>query len=176
MAWLVLWLLCVAAIVVLPAWQVVPLDVIWISLSLLYGLRIWPSRRMLALTCIAVAVTAAALGDDAVGHLRVAGGSVTQIPLVAIIVVVMAWQAHRWVIADHRQQRDGHVIVSELERLQTVSDQLLLIAACLDADVPVLGPAEIDALVADLLAHPPVSSVTLTTSIGRRRAHEDGSG
>ncbi len=176
MAWLVLWLLCVAVIVVVPAWQVVPLDVIWITLGLLQGLRIWPSRRMVALTSIAVAVTVAALSDDALRHLRVAGGSVLHIPLVAVIVVMMAWQAHRWVIADDRQQRDGHVIVSELKRLQTVSDQMLLIAASVEADVPVLDPAEIDALVAGLMRRPPASSVTLTTSIGRRRAPEDGSG
>lgn len=149
LAWLVLWLICVAVIVAVPTWQVAPLDAIWISLAVLYGFRIWPSRRMLALTAMAAGVTIAALCDDMVEQLRVVGGPVSQIPLLATMVAVMAWQAHRWVAADG-------AVAAELDRLRRLSDELQLIAAS-----PCI---------------PTRSSVTLTTSIGQRPRREDGSG
>jgi hypothetical protein len=145
LAWLILWLICLAFIMAIPAWQVVPLDVIWISLALLYGFRIWPNRRMLAFTGAAVATTGAALGAHSIGHVRVVGDSVVQIPLLAVMVVAMAWQAHRWVAGDDRArmaaktqrdkravaQEDSHAEADELERLRMLNDQLLLIAAIL---------------------------------------------
>jgi signal transduction histidine kinase len=197
-AWLMLWLVCVAAMVVFPQWQVVPFDIIWISLALLYGFRLWPSRRTLALTATAVATTAAALGDDMIRHLRVMGVSVEQIPLLTTMFVVMAWVAHRRVVAGDRakvaaeaqrllhaqrqflqdashqlrtpitialghaellaadlagrqQQRDIHVVVGELERLRTLSDRLLLIAASENPDFLTLEPTDLDLLAVDLL-------------------------
>jgi signal transduction histidine kinase len=197
-AWLMLWLVCVIAMVVFPQWQVVPFDIIWISLALLYGFRLWPSRGTLALTATAVATTAAALGDDMIRHLRVMGASVEQIPLLTTMFVVMAWVAHRRVVASDRakvaaeaqrllyvqrrflqdashqlrtpitialghaellaadlaglqQQRDIHVVVGELERLRTLSDRLLLIAASENPDFLTLEPTDLDALAVDLL-------------------------
>jgi hypothetical protein len=100
LAWLVLWLTCVGVIVAFPAWQVVPLDASWISLAVLYGIRIWPSRRLLVLTALGVAVTIAVLCDDMITRPRVVGGPVSQVPLLATLVVVMAWQARRWFAAD----------------------------------------------------------------------------
>jgi len=129
-AWLAGWLICVVILIALPAWQVAPLDAAWISLAVLYGLRVRPSPRLLALTAMAVAVTVAALGEDWIRHLRVVGGSVSQIPLLAAIVVVMAWQANRWVVADDR------AAAGELDRLRALDDQLLLILAAADADLP----------------------------------------
>jgi signal transduction histidine kinase len=193
-----LWLVCVTAMVVFPQWQVVPFDTIWISLALLYGFRLWPSRRTLALTATAVATTAAALGDDMIRHLRVMGVSVEQIPLLTTMFVVMAWVAHRRVVAGDRakvaaeaqrllhaqrqflqdashqlrtpitialghaellaadlagrqQQRDIHVVVGELERLRTLSDRLLLIAASENPDFLTLEPTDLDAMAVDLL-------------------------
>jgi signal transduction histidine kinase len=197
-AWLMLWLVCVTAMVVFPQWQVVPFDIIWISLALLYGFRLWPSRGTLALTATAVATTAAALGDDMIRHLRVMGVSVEQIPLLTTMFVVMAWVAHRRVVAGDRakvaaeaqrllhvqrqflqdashqlrtpitialghaellaadligrpQQRDIHVVVGELERLRTLSDRLLLIAASENPDFLALEPTDLDVMAVDLL-------------------------
>ncbi|HXS64494.1 MAG TPA: HAMP domain-containing sensor histidine kinase [Streptosporangiaceae bacterium] len=197
-AWLMLWLVCVAAMVVFPQWQVVPFDIIWISLALLYGFLLWPSRRTLALMATAVATTAAALGDDMIRHLRVMGASVEQIPLLTTMFVVMAWVAHRRVVASDRakvaaeaqrllhvqrqflqdashqlrtpitialghaellaadlagrqQQRDIHVVVGELERLRTLSDRLLLIAASENPDFLTLEPTDLDVIGVDLL-------------------------
>jgi len=195
-AWLLLWLVCVVAMVMFPAWQVIPFDLIWISLALLFGFRLWPKRRMLALTGTAVATTAAAIGDDAMRHLRF-GQAVEQIPLLATLFVVMAWQAHRRTVARDRaeiaaeaermlerqrlflqdashqlrtpitialghaellarvlagqQQRDIHVVVGELERLRTLSEQLLLVAASQNPEFLAPAPADLDLIVTDLV-------------------------
>jgi hypothetical protein len=81
---------------------------------------------------------------------------VSQIPLFAAIVVVMAVQARRWVVADDR------AAAGELDRLRTLDDQLLLILAAADADLP-----SSRRMLDDL-------SATLTTSIGQLPSREDG--
>ena len=195
-AWLLLWLVCVVAIVMFPAWQVIPFDLIWISLALLFGFRLWPNRRMFALTATAVASSAAAIFDDAVRHLRF-GTAMEQIPLLATLFVVMAWQAHRRNVARDRaeiaaeaqrllerqrqflqdashqlrtpitialghaellaqtlagrQHRDIDVIVGELERLKTLSEQLLLVAASQNPEFLSPAPADLDLLAAELV-------------------------
>jgi signal transduction histidine kinase len=197
LAWLVLWLACVVAIVVFPAWQIIPFDLIWISLALLYGFKLWPSRRTLALIATAVATTAAAIGDDAIRHLHFAE-PVEQIPLLATMVVAMAWQAHRRVLiadrakiaaeaerllgvqrqflqdashqlrspitialghaellaaelAGRQHQRDINIVVGELERLRTLSDRLLLVAASQNPDFLRPELTDLDLLAAELL-------------------------
>ena len=66
-----LWLVCVIAIVMFPAWQVIPFDLIWISLALLYRLPALAEPAHAALTATAMATTAAAISDDTIRHLRV---------------------------------------------------------------------------------------------------------
>jgi signal transduction histidine kinase len=197
LAWLLVWLICVATLVAFPQWQVVPFDVIWISFALLYGYRLLPNRRTLALTATAVATTVAALSDDMIRHLRIMEASVAQIPLLTTICVVMAVQAHRRMVAGDRakiaaeahlllraqsrflqdashqlrtpitialghaellaaelagqQHRDINVVVGELERLRTLSDRLLLIAASDHPDFLTMEPTDLDVLVVELL-------------------------
>jgi len=118
-AWLLLWLVCVIAIVAFPTWQAIPFDVIWISLAALYGFTLWPNRRMLALTATALVTTAAALSDDALRHLRF-DASVEQIPLLAAILLGLAWQANRRMAA-----RDRARIAAEAQRLLEQQRQFL---------------------------------------------------
>jgi len=50
-----------------------------------------------------------------------------------------------------RQRHDLDVVIGELERLRTLSDRLLLIAACEHPDFLILEPAELDVLAVDLV-------------------------
>jgi signal transduction histidine kinase len=198
LAWLVLWLICVALMVAFPDWQVVPFDAIWISLALLYGFRLWPGRWTFALTATAVVTTAATLSDDMIRHSRVTDQAVEQIPLLTTMFIVMACQAHRRMVAGDRariaaqaqrlllmqrqflqdvshqlrtpitialghaelleaeltgraQRRDIAVVVGELERLRTLSDRLLLIAASQHPDFLTMEPTDLDVLAVELL-------------------------
>lgn len=117
--WLVLWLLCVGAIAAFPGWQVIPFDLIWVSLALLYGFRLWPGRRTAALIVTAVLTTAAVIGDDMVRHVRI-GASVEQMPLLAAMFLMMAWQANRRSLARDRSQ-----IAAEAQRMLDVQRQFL---------------------------------------------------
>lgn len=119
LAWLVLWLICIVAMVAFPRWQVVPFDLIWIGLALLYGFRLWPDRRALALTVTAAVTTAAAISDDIVRHLHV-GKPLEQIPLLATMFVAMAWQAHRRTAA-----RDRAEIAADVQRMLVLQRQFL---------------------------------------------------
>jgi signal transduction histidine kinase len=198
LAWLVLWLICVALIVAVPEWQVVPFDAIWISLALLYGFKLWPGRWTFALTATAVITSAATLSDDMIRHSRVTDQAVEQIPLLTTMFIVMAFQAHRRMVAGDRariaaeaqrlllmqrqflqdvshqlrtpitialghaellaaelasrqQRRDINVVVGELERLRTLSDRLLLIAASQHPEFLTTEPTDLDALAVELL-------------------------
>ena len=117
--WLTLWLVCVAAIVVFPKWQVVPFDVIWVSLAMVYGFRLWPGRRTTALIVTAMLTTAALIAEDAVRHVRYSD-SVEQMPLLAALFVVMVWQANKRVLTIDRGQ-----IAAEAERLLRQQRQFL---------------------------------------------------
>lgn len=119
LAWLLFCLLCLVAIVVIPKWQVIPFDLIWISLAALYGFRFWPGRRTLAVIAATAVSTAAAVGDDVVRHFR-AGQSIDQIPLLAAMFVALAWQAHRRLAAPDRV-----ALTAEAERLLNAQRQFL---------------------------------------------------
>ncbi len=195
-AWLALWLACVVTIVLFPSWQVIPLDGLWIGLALVSGVRMWPSRGILALTGIALVTTAAVIGQDMMRHLSTEE-LLEQLPLLAVIVAAMAWQSHRRTLVKDRaqlaaeaerlvtvqrqflqdashqlrtpitialghaellaqalvgqQQRDIAVVVGELQRLRTLSERLLLVAAAENPHFLSLAPAELDLLVADVL-------------------------
>lgn len=126
LAWLLLLLACAVAILAFPAWQVIPVDLIWISLALLYGFRLSPSRRTLALIAIAAATTAAAISDDAVRHLRVSE-PVEQVPLLATMFLAMAWQAHRRTVAKDRAElaaQAERLLERQCQFLQDASHQL----------------------------------------------------
>ncbi len=119
LAWLLLAVLCLVTIVMFPAWQVFPLDAIWLSLALLYGFVLWPDRRLFLLTVVALAATVAAVSADAFRHLRMSV-PVRQMPVIAAIFIVLAWQANRRMAAQDKAEVDA-----ESERLVQVQRQFL---------------------------------------------------
>jgi len=48
LAWLVFSLANFAAMVALPTWETIPFHFVWISLTLVYGFRVWPTPATLA--------------------------------------------------------------------------------------------------------------------------------
>lgn len=54
-----------AAMIAWPSWETIPFHFVWISLTLLYGFRVWPMRGTLVILAGVIAVTSASIGLDA---------------------------------------------------------------------------------------------------------------
>jgi signal transduction histidine kinase len=94
----------VAVIVLATRWETIPFHLVWVSLSLLYGFRVWSVRTTGAVLAVVSAVTAAALVFTVVrGHERL--DEVAEVPLMAAMFVVMAWHARRYEAAVQEVRR-----------------------------------------------------------------------
>jgi signal transduction histidine kinase len=84
----------VVVIVALEQWETVPFHFVWVSLTLVYGLRVWTARTTGIVLAVVMAVTGAALTWTIVrGH--EAFDELTEVPLMAAMFLAMAWHAHR---------------------------------------------------------------------------------
>jgi two-component system OmpR family sensor kinase len=93
-----------AMLVTTGGWETVPFHFIWVSLTLLYGLRVWR-----------LSVTAAILGAVCVGttlglafllsHGEVEPAEVTEVPLMSAMFLAMVWHARRRQAAQEEVRR-----------------------------------------------------------------------
>ncbi len=63
-AWAGFSLVNLVAIVIFSHWETVPFHFIWISLTLLYGFRVWSTRPTAWVLAVVMVTTAAAIGWD----------------------------------------------------------------------------------------------------------------
>ena len=126
LAWLVLFVLCLIAMVRYPRFLVIPFDVVWVALTLLYAIRQWPAAKMLAfLACTAVG-TAAAVDHDIAHHYNV-DGSLGQLPLLAALFLAVFWQADRKEAnrqRAHLNAEAARLLATQRQFLQDASHQL----------------------------------------------------
>ena len=150
-------------------WETVPFHFIWVSLTLLYGLRVWrPASTAWVVATVSATTGAALLWMAAQGRGEVSETS--EVPLMAGMFLAMVWHARRrqramedvrraaererefvrdashqlrtpvTIARSHAElirdghcgdapTEDAHVILEELQRLGTISDRLLLLAA-----------------------------------------------
>jgi signal transduction histidine kinase len=82
------------AIVMYPGWETVPFHFIWVSLTIVYGFRVWslPTTWMvLFAVCLTTGILIArevSLGDQLPGEF-------TEVPLMAAMFLAMVWHARR---------------------------------------------------------------------------------
>ena len=77
-----------------PEWQTVPFHFIWVSLTVLYGYRLWaprPTAALLAAVGVATAAAVVATGDLSTQRLN----ELAEVPLMAAMFMVMVWHARR---------------------------------------------------------------------------------
>jgi signal transduction histidine kinase len=87
-----------AAMIAWPDWKTVPSHFIWISLTLLYGFRVWPMRAtLLALACV-MAASGISFGLGPSRGVQLWSEQVT-VPLMAAMFLAMVWHARRRVDA-----------------------------------------------------------------------------
>lgn len=125
-AWLALWLMCLAAIIAYPRYLVIPFDTIWVTLALLYAVRLWRAPRMLVFLGAAALGTAIAIDDDVTRHFT-AAGSLGQLPLLAAFFLAVFWLAQRKAASKQRAALDAEaerLLASQRQFLQDASHQL----------------------------------------------------
>ena len=116
-AWAVFAGLNLAAMQLLPAWQTVPFLVIWVSLTVIYGFRLWRIQpTILTITAVTLA-TGGVIGLEVL-HGRQDGDYLAEVPLIALMFLVMVWHGRRRLAAT--QDR-----LTALEEVQRISQENL---------------------------------------------------
>ena len=106
-----------AAMRLLPAWQTVPFLAIWVSLTAIYGLRLW---RLQPTILTVAAVTLATGGIVVVQVLKGQQDAdyLAEVPLIALMFLVMVWHGQRRVAAMEER-------LAAMEVVQRVSEENL---------------------------------------------------
>ena len=87
-----------AAMVAWPSWETIPFHFVWISLTLLYGFRVWDLRPTLIVLAGVMALTGFSIGLDAFHGVQL-WGELFEVPLMAAMFLAMVWHARRRVDA-----------------------------------------------------------------------------
>lgn len=177
----------VVAMFLSPTWETVPFHLIWISLTLLYGVRVWAWRPTAAVLGVTMLVTT-------IAELRPGGSREPDVPelseviLMGLVFLAMVWHARRRQAAlelvaqaaererdflrdashqlktpitvarghaelvhrsltDRETREDNEIVIDELERLSTMAERLLMLAAANHEDFLVTEPTRVDSLV-----------------------------
>ena len=94
LVWGVFATLNVAVMLWLDEWQTVPFHLVWVSLTILYGFRVWSPRA----TGIVLGVVGAATGVALLKSALQTGRGIdemTEVPLMSAMFVAMVWHARR---------------------------------------------------------------------------------
>ncbi|HEX3328110.1 MAG TPA: hypothetical protein VHV50_14045, partial [Actinomycetota bacterium] len=126
-AWVIFVGLNLIAMQLLPEWQTVPFLVIWLSLTAMYGLRLW---RLGSTILTVVAVTIATGGLIGVQVLRGEQDAdyLAEVPLIAMMFVLMVWHARTRVVALEEtkrvSERNQRLLAQQRRFLQDASHEL----------------------------------------------------
>jgi signal transduction histidine kinase len=126
-AWGLLVATCLAAMAVWPSWETIPFHVIWITLTLLYGFRVWsPAVTSVVLGTVAVG-TGVSIMADAFEGIQL-WGELFEVPLMSAMFLAMVWHARRRAQMHQTVARLAEERASLLEQqerlLQNVSHEL----------------------------------------------------
>ena len=116
-AWVAFSLVNLAVMIAAPEWETIPFHFIWVSLTLLYGFRVWSLGRTWWVLAIVMAATAAPIAVDAVSGSQPVG-ELAEVPLMTAMFVVMVWHARRRVAALEEVKRVSETNARLLEREQ----------------------------------------------------------
>jgi signal transduction histidine kinase len=115
------------AMVAWPSWETIPFHFVWISLTLVYGFRVWGALTTWAILGSVIAFTGASIFADAFEGLQL-WGELFEVPLMSAMFLAMVWHARRRLVAVHAAQKIGDQRARLLERqeafLQDISHEL----------------------------------------------------
>ena len=116
-----------AGIIVFSHWETVPFHFIWISLTLLYGFRVWSIRPTAWVLAVVRVTTFGAIGWDVLDGAQ-SFDELNEVPLMAAMFWLMVWHAQRRLAADTERElvsKDNARLVATQRRfLQDASHQI----------------------------------------------------
>jgi signal transduction histidine kinase len=83
-----------AAMIAWPYWETIPFHFVWISLTLVYGFRVWPVRATVLVLASVMAFTGASILADAFVGVQ-EWGELFEVPLMSAMFLAMVWHARR---------------------------------------------------------------------------------
>ncbi len=114
-------------ILVFAHWETIPFHFIWISLTLLYGFRVWATRPTLWVLGVVMVTTFAAIFID-VSRGAQSVDELNEVPLMAMMFWLMVWHAQRRLAADQERQlvseENARLLATQRRFLQDASHQL----------------------------------------------------
>jgi signal transduction histidine kinase len=126
-AWVIFILLNLLAMRLVPAWQTIPFLIIWVSLTALYGFRLWHLGSTL-LTVVTITLATGGLIGWQVLRGKQDADYLAEVPLIAMMFVIMVWHSRRRGAALDQMKRvsEHNLVLLEQQRqfLQDASHEL----------------------------------------------------
>lgn len=126
-AWVIFVLLNLLAMRLVPAWQTVPFLIIWLSLMAVYGFRLWHLGSAL-LTVLTITLATGGLIGWQVLRGKQDADYLAEVPLLAMMFVVMLWHSRRRATAMDQMKRvsEHNLVLLDQQRqfLQDASHEL----------------------------------------------------
>jgi len=119
-AWVAFVAINLAAMRLLPAWQTVPFLAIWVSLTVIYGFRLWLIQPTI-LTLAAVTIATGGIIGVQVLKGQQDADYLAEVPLIALMFLVMVWQGRRRLAATEERL----VAMEEVQRVSQENLRLL---------------------------------------------------
>jgi signal transduction histidine kinase len=116
-AWVLFSLANLAAMLAFPEWETVPFHFIWVSLTILYGFRVWKARPTLVILAFVMSLTALLIWIDVQKGVTPLD-ELTEVPLMAAMFLAMVWHARRRLTAMEESERVSMANLRLLEREQ----------------------------------------------------------
>jgi signal transduction histidine kinase len=103
------------AMVAWPSWETIPFHFVWISLTIVYGIRTWSMRTMWSVLAVVILATGASILSDAFSGQQL-WGELFEVPLMSAMFLAMVWHAQRRQAALAAVQGVAEMRASLLER------------------------------------------------------------
>jgi signal transduction histidine kinase len=103
------------AMLLWPDWETVPFHFIWVSLTILYGFRVWKARPTTVILVFVMVLTGTLIWIDVARGIT-SLDEITEVPLMAAMFVAMVWHARRRLTATEETERVSMANLRLLER------------------------------------------------------------
>jgi signal transduction histidine kinase len=105
------------AMIAWPAWETVPFHFVWISVTIVYGFRVWSPGVTGAILALVILATGASILADAFAGTQL-WGELFEVPLMSAMFLAMVWHARRRQAAMRQVEAVADMRASLLERQQ----------------------------------------------------------